>query len=88
VRIVPVLGSELRIGVKKRAVSNRKQTVVGIQGWVRARNWSPVSNVRGSLAAWLGIRLKIWLEPGPGVLIGLDQARSIPGDKFSSGIRF
>jgi hypothetical protein len=34
-----------------------------------------------SLKTWRGI----WLEPGLGVFIGLDQAKFFPGDKFACG---
>jgi hypothetical protein len=72
---------------KKRAVSNRKQKVVGIQRWVWRGTGVQFQTPSGNLAARLGIRLKIWLAARPDKFMGLDQARFIPGDKFSSGAR-
>jgi hypothetical protein len=77
-----VLESELRIGVKQKAVSNRKQTVVGIQGWVRAWNWSPVSNVQWQHCRPARNLAQDLAGAQAGVLIGMARARFIPGDKF------
>jgi len=54
-KVVQVLGSELRFGVKKKTVSNRKQKVVGIRGWERRGTGVWFQTPSGNLAAQLGI---------------------------------
>ena len=74
-----------RIGVPGKAVSSRKQTAVGFHGWMRARDHGSLLTACGNRAIQRGV----WPEPGPGAIGGLEQAESIPGDRFlSRGCRF